>query len=54
MRDDMGAGAIASTTTARQEMESALAPLAAMIAEGRRIALGMTVFAAALALLSTL
>lgn len=57
MRDDMEAGAKATTTTVRQALETALAPFAATLPERRRIAVmnliaaGMTVFAAALALL---
>ena len=60
MKSGMEAGAKAAATAARHEIDAALAQLAGPIREGRRIATlnliaaGMAVFAAALALLSTL
>ena len=60
MSKDMQAGAKAAALSARQEIDTALAQLADPIRDGRRIAIlnliaaGMAVFAAALALLSTL
>jgi plasmid stabilization system protein ParE len=60
MAKDMQAGAKAAALSARQEIDTALAQLADPIRDGRRIAIlnliaaGMAVFAAALALLSTL
>jgi plasmid stabilization system protein ParE len=60
MTKDMQAGAKAAALSARQEIDTALAQLADPIRDGRRIAIlnliaaGMAVFAAALALLSTL
>lgn len=60
MKGGMEAGAKAAATAARHEIDAALAQLAGPIREGRRIATlnliaaGMAVFAAALALLSTL
>ena len=60
MSKDMQAGAKAAALSARQEIDAALAQLADPIRDGRRIAIlnliaaGMAVFAAALALLSTL
>ena len=60
MKSSMEAGAKAAATAARHEIDAALAQLAGPIREGRRIATlnliaaCMAVFAAALALLSTL
>jgi len=60
MMKEMQAGAKAAALSARQEIDAALAQLADPIRDGRRIAslnliaAGMAVFAAALALLSTL